>query len=501
MSCAKCSNRYLVLVCVLGVLVTTAAAVPTSVLVQNSEVTSNINAANNNHNLMTKVKRSSNNANEMMPKKASMEASATSGNKKSSPEVLPPAFNIPATQQSAGNNLANGNKVSGDSNSNYISDAQATGVLPMPSNEDIINSAIAAGLTAAAVEATATASQRDSESQQHLNPQADEEAPTLLHKRGISTPQYLYGGMGVGGAYGYGNVNDNSYGTGSGNGNSIYGGGEYYNNPYLTNPLAIGGEHLAAVPASVWTDETDPSVVYTDIKDDDFLPVPRASSYRSKAYDNLQNILNAEAYPESMALPLPQTQHTSRYYGAFNGNKRSNRYDNNNYGDSSGSSRFADMRLKRDTKLTPADMLALVALVEAGERSRKDTDTETSNSYMYPSPGMGDAPETYSNYNGIKTYYPTAANMYDYPGNVDELDGNAGTWIEPNMVDYYGVPMNMATIPKYELPPERIGGGNGNRYGLKRFMVAKKKRSMGTFLNEPVSKPSISYKVNGEKFY
>ncbi|TDG38213.1 hypothetical protein AWZ03_015355, partial [Drosophila navojoa] len=40
--------------------------------------------------------------------------------------------------------------------------------------------------------------------------------------------------------------------------------------------------------------------------------------------------------------------------------------------------RYGDMRLKRDTtKLTPADMLALVALVEAGERARKESDMES----------------------------------------------------------------------------------------------------------------------------
>ncbi|XP_017481437.1 PREDICTED: uncharacterized protein LOC108370594 [Rhagoletis zephyria] len=510
MCCAKRSNHFLNLVFILGLLVSTVVAVPTSVLVQNSEVTSNINAANNNHNQMTKVKRSSNNANEMMSKETSNDAASTSANKKSSPEVLPPAFNMPsATQHSIGNNFANGNKASGDGNFNSISDKQGTGVLTMPSNEDIINSAIAAGLTAAAVEAAAASSQRDLEQQQQLKQQGDEDAPTLLHKRGVSTPHYLYGGMSVGGPYSYnsGNGNGNNYGV-SGGGKNVYGGSDYYNNAYLNNQLAIGGDvGLSAVPNGVWADEMDPAVVYTDIQEDDYLPAPRASSHRSKAYDNLQNILNAEAYPESMALSLTQPQYTSRFYGALNGNKRSNRYDGNSIGAHSGNNRFADMRLKRDTKLTPADMLALVALVEAGERARKDTDTDTSNSYMYPSVGISAAPESYgSNYNGMKNYYPTAPNAYDYPANLDELDDNAGTWLEPNMVDYYGVPMNMETIPKYELQREHkyassLGGGNGNRYGFKRFMVAKKKRSMGNFLNEPVSKPSISNNVNGEKIY
>ncbi|XP_067625070.1 uncharacterized protein [Eurosta solidaginis] len=503
---------------VLGIVLDTVVAVPSSVLVQNSEVTSNINAANNNHNMMSKVKRSSNNANEMMPKDTPTDGESSSANKKSSPEVLPPAFNVPVGPQeyTSNTNYGNGNKINGKTNSNSFTDSQLSG---MPSNEDIINSAIAAGLTAAAVEAAATVSQRDLEQQEEqLKQQAllygDDETPTLLHKRGISNQQYLYGGMGLGGAYGYGNANGNGYGSGSASnsGNNIYTTGEYYNNPYLNNALTAGS---AVVPNGVWADEMDPSVVYTDVQDDDYLNVPRASSYRNKAYDNLQSTLNAEAYPESMALPLSQQpQYMSRYYGAINGNKRSNRFDINSGGAmANNNNRYADMRLKRDTKLTPADMLALVALVEAGERARQDSEAETNNNnYMYPTAGMNapaPAPGAYNNYNGIKTFYPTSQNAqnYDYPTSADEVEENgAGSWLEPNMVDYYGLPMNVETLPKYELPREHkygahLGGANGNRFGLKRFMVAKKKRSMGSFLNEPVAKSSISYIGNGEKFY
>lgn len=492
MSCGKCLHHTLSLVFVLGIFVGAAVAVPTSVLVQNSEVTSNINAANNGHNLMTKVKRSSTDVNEMMPKDAINDEPSTSANKKSSPEVLPPAFNVPTTQQQ---HSQNGGKDSGDNNSNSIEYGQSAGINSMPSNEDIINSAIAAGLTAAAVQAAAVASQRDLEQQQPLKQQSQvygDETPSVLQKRGISNPPYLYGAMGMGGPYGSA--------SGSSAGNSIYGGGEYYNNAYLSNPMQVsGGAELETVPTGFWADEIDPSVVYTDIQDEDFLSGPRASSYHSKAYDNLQNILNAEAYP------VPQTLHPNRYYGANNGNKRANRYDNSNNGVVSGSSnaRFADMRLKRDTKLTPADMLALVALVEAGERARKDPETDTSNGYMIPSNAAPQ--EGYNTYSGIKTYYPVSAGAYDYPTNMDAID-NGGSWLEPNMIDYYGLPANVETIPKYELQREQKYGaalptGNGNRYGIKRFMVSKKKRSMGNFLNEPVPKSSISYNTNSEKFY
>lgn len=113
-------------------------------------------------------------------------------------------------------------------------------------------------------------------------------------------------------------------------------------------------------------------------------------------------------------------------------------------------------RLKRDTKLTPADMLALVALVEAGERARKDTDTDAGYT-MYPSENY--VPKAY----GINNNYNTG--LYDYPAmgpaaavpqNDDSLDYNNGGWFEPqSMVDYYGVPMNMEPMPKYEIPPQR----------------------------------------------
>ncbi|XP_039950694.1 uncharacterized protein LOC120768191 [Bactrocera tryoni] len=493
MSCGKCLHHTFNLAFVLGLFVVAAVAVPTSVLVQNSEVTSNINAANNGHNLMTKVKRSSADVNGIMPKEAINDEVSTSANKKSSPEVLPPAFNVPTSHQ----HLENGGKASGDNNSNSIAYVQSAGTNSMPSNEDIINSAIAAGLTAAAVQAAATASQHELEQQQPWKQQAQvygDETPSVLQKRGISNPQYLYGAMGLGGPY--------ASASGSSSGNSVYGSGEYYNNAYLSNPMQVSsGAELETVPTGFWADEMDPSVVYTDIQDDDFLSAPRATSYRSKAYDNLQNILNAEAYP------VQQTLHTSRYYGANNANKRANRYDNSNNGgaSASSSSRLADMRLKRDTKLTPADMLALVALVEAGERARKEPETDTSNGYMYPSNGIATPPEAFNTYSGIKTYYPISAGAFDYPTNIDAID-NGGSWLEPNMVDYYGAPANVEAIPKYELQREqKYGGilpsGTGNRYGVKRFMVSKKKRSMGNFLNEPVSKPSIGYNVNSEKFY
>lgn len=209
----------------------------------------------------------------MMTKEAINNEVSTTANKKSSPEVLPPAFNVPTNHQ----HLENGGKDSGDNNSNSIAYVQSAGTNSMPSNENIINSAIAAGLTAAAVQAAAATSQHELE-QQPWKQQAKvygDETPSVLQKRGISNPQYLYGAMGIGGPYGSG--------SGSSSGNSIYGSGEYYNNAYLNNPMQVSsGAELETVPTGFWADEMDPSVVYTDIQDDDFLSAPRGKYLKAK---------------------------------------------------------------------------------------------------------------------------------------------------------------------------------------------------------------------------
>ena len=114
-------------------------------------------------------------------------------------------------------------------------------------------------------------------------------------------------------------------------------------------------------------------------------------------------------------------------------------------------------------------MLALVALVEAGERARKDTDADAG--YVFPSESY--VPKTY----GLNNNYNTAGNIYDYPATSqidDSLDynNNNNGWFDPqSMVDYYGSPFNTDTINKYEIPTQRenkYGDGyslsnNGNR--------------------------------------
>lgn len=80
-------------------------------------------------------------------------------------------------------------------------------------------------------------------------------------------------------------------------------------------------------------------------------------------------------------------------------------------------------------------MLALVALVEAGERSRH-TDNEEN-----------DDENEFTKSNG--NVYPTSYEIQN--GNDDNEYGNNG-WLEPAFIDFYGVPYNLDSLPKYEVP-------------------------------------------------
>lgn len=259
----------------------------------------------------------------------------------------------------------------------------------------------------------------------------------------------------------------------------LYGGGDLYSNPIQSSiPLANGGGVgvVGGGGGSVWTDEIDPPLMYSDLQDlqDEY---PRGQ-YRNnnKGYDNLQNILNSEAYLDPFAMPV---QYSGRYYGVDRKKRSNNKL--NKY----------DMRLKRESKLTPADMLALVALVEAGERSRKESEPDT---YTIP--------ETY--FQAPKSYYPNSQlsaassnnnnnynNNYEYQNNNEDND-MSNSWVEPSIVDYYGVPYNVETLPKYEIAREHKYGIN--RYPSKRFMVSKKKRSLGSarYLADAIPVASIT---------
>lgn len=100
--------------------------------------------------------------------------------------------------------------------------------------------------------------------------------------------------------------------------------------------------------------------------------------------------------------------------------------------------------LKRDTtKLNPADMLALVALVEAGERARKESDVESSG----PVPMI-------------------ASDDLEYMPQGTWLD--APVQAQPSMVDYYGMPLEAQNqvIPKYEYVPRqhKYSGVNSRKF-------------------------------------
>ncbi|KAH8324441.1 hypothetical protein KR074_007307, partial [Drosophila pseudoananassae] len=357
-------------------------------------------------------------------------------NKKSSPEIVPASFsNAPAARSS--------------SNSASPSQQVPAGVYALPSNEEIL----------AAVAAAA----QNSQQQLQEEPTALEEAvaSSTMRKRGIN----------------------------------------YEYNPYL--PASTVSDYGNDVPSGVWSEdyETAVPVAYgeRDLQEiDDYVPERRVSGTtgRNKAYDNLQNLLNAEAYLESIPLSVPLT-YANRNYNLDDRNKRGIYYNLGNSagsGASSGSGynseninlskyrRFNDMRLKRDTtKLNPADMLALVALVEAGERARKESDVESSG----PVPMI-------------------SSDDLEYMPQASWLD--APVQAQPSMVDYYGMPLEAQNqvIPKYEyVPRQHKYSGVNSRFGSskQRYMVAKKKRSVSQsqFMNEAVGDRSSSY--NGEKYY
>ncbi|KAH8412529.1 hypothetical protein KR009_002807, partial [Drosophila setifemur] len=354
--------------------------------------------------------------------------SGLSADKKSSPEIVPATFS---------NSPARSNPSRSDSSQQQQVPA---GVYALPSNEEIL----------AAVAAAAQNSQQLQE-----EPTALEEAvaSSTMRKRGIN----------------------------------------YEYNPYLA-PSSVS-DYGSDVPSGVWSDDYEAAVPVSygerDLQDiDDYVPERRVSgsNARNKAYDNLQNLLNAEAYLESIPLSVPLT-YANRNYNADERNKRGLYYKlANSAGNGANSGynsekfrRFNDMRLKRDTtQLNPADMLALVALVEAGERARKETDVESS----------GPVPMISSD---DMEYMPP------------------GTWLDspvqaqPALVDYYGMPMDAQNqvMPKYEYVPRQHKYNGVSHFGSskQRYMVARKKRSISQnqFMNEVNADRGSSYK--GEKYF
>ncbi|XP_017107352.2 uncharacterized protein [Drosophila bipectinata] len=412
-------------------------AVPASVLAQNTELST---SANNKHQQQQQLEKLQEQQQQQQPAAVKRSAEETTSeplaNKKSSPEIVPASYsNAPAARSS--------------SNSASPSQQVPAGVYALPSNEEIL----------AAVAAAA----QNSQQQVQEEPTALEEAvaSSTMRKRGIN----------------------------------------YEYNPYL--PASTVSDYGNDVPSGVWSDDYEAAVPVAygerDLQEiDDYVPERRVTGTtgRNKAYDNLQNLLNAEAYLESIPLSVPLT-YANRNYNLDDRNKRGIYYNLGNSagsGSSSGSGynseninlskyrRFNDMRLKRDTtKLNPADMLALVALVEAGERARKESDVESSG----PVPMI-------------------SSDDLEYMPQATWLD--APVQAQPSLVDYYGMPLEAQNqvIPKYEyVPRQHKYSGVNSRFGSskQRYMVAKKKRSVSQsqFMNEAVGDRSSSY--NGEKYY
>ncbi|XP_062142393.1 uncharacterized protein LOC133850349 [Drosophila sulfurigaster albostrigata] len=433
------------LMVLLVLLVGLAAAVPASVLAQNTELSTNANNKLQHQQQLQQqrelpaVKRSEDDT-------ASNAAAAAvpTADKKSSPEIVPASFsNSPPARSTS---------IEPQPQAEQQQQKQPpAGLYALPSNDEIL----------AAVAAAAQSSQQQLQS----DPTALEEAvaSSTMRKRGVN----------------------------------------YEYNPYMSVPNVP--DYGSDVPNGIWTDDYEPAAPLNynnynnerELQDlDDYVPerpVNGGNAGRNKAYDNLQNLLNAEAYLESIPLSVPLT-YANRNYNLDERNKRGIYYNLANNGANSAPAenlnlnkyrRYGDMRLKRDTtKLTPADMLALVALVEAGERARKETDVDSGVSVP-----LVDAEEL--------DYVP-AGSWLDAP-----LASQQQQQQQPALVDYYGLPVEAQVVPKYEYVPrpQKYVGSNSRFGSSKRFMVAKKKRSVNQsqFMSEPVGERGPNY--YGEKFY
>lgn len=108
--------------------------------------------------------------------------------------------------------------------------------------------------------------------------------------------------------------------------------------------------------------------------------------------------------------------------------------------------------LKRDTtKLTPADMLALVALVEAGERARKESDVDSGISVPLS--------------DGEEMDYVPSGSWLDAPVALpatSAVQQPQQQQAQPSLIDYYGIPVEAQVVPKYEYlqRPQKYIGSN-----------------------------------------
>lgn len=189
-------------------------------------------------------------------------------NKKSSPEIVPASYTAPPKPKSMMSQLQQQQRP--DSNELHFNNNA------MEKNNDLISSAIAAGLTAAAVEAAAVAANQHELEQlrkQHklYADEADDElTSSAINKRGISAQQFPYRSASSPsvGSLGWGNNDLNG---------GVYNAGGYYNTfPYgsFDTLPAVGND----IPQGTWGDELDPgNVVYSDV--DDYVPVSKGKLF------------------------------------------------------------------------------------------------------------------------------------------------------------------------------------------------------------------------------
>lgn len=214
--------------------------------------------------------------------------------------------------------------------------------------------------------------------------------------------------------------------------------------PGLPNDFMYGN----GIPIGTWDDldENNPYTEFQDLEDyPQYYQPPFSSPHHQRPYENLQHLIGPDnLYDEPLALPSKH-KYPTRF---FDERRLSKRGVNKNI-----------MRLKRDsTKLNTADMLALLSFLEANQRNRYDNANDDINSLEYQKPSYG----PYSN--------------FDVENNDDGGIANDGEWwneyIEPS-VQYYGNSRGYFN----DDPRKHL---TSTVYPVKRFMLAKKKRSLNS---------------------
>ncbi|XP_055382750.1 probable serine/threonine-protein kinase clkA [Condylostylus longicornis] len=262
----------------------------------------------------------------------------------------------------------------------------------------------------------------------------------IPHKRGVNS-QFLYGS----------NNNNNP------------------NNDNIQIPSTLTRNYPNYIPNGIWANELDP-MTSMDFQDFDDYPQTR-SQYIShnKPYDNLQNILNSEPsitqYQNPMALSYsPYSTSSYGYNNRYYNERRKRSYKQH--------SSFDDTVPEyTELELTPNELLALLAMIEAGALEKE--------------------PQSDSLWELNNKDYLT----YSKPNYYDDHD-EIGSLITPNKLDEndfdprYQIPVNFENIPRYEIYKDK-----GARNPSKRFMVSKKKRSLGhlNYFNGPIGKPGLSF--------